>query len=521
MFKDLLFAGDKGKPMYEKQKPRGRPPQYVLDEVTGKPIVGLSYDKNNHQFFNTHFKNEGGERINFGSDYQTAVIKYREYLLKQAGNPYISVPAEQTRHGAEIIIPQKVENPDLSVEQVISMISGSNQSLVTTDPNNIQPNDIQVNPITAIDEIVLWRECRKLIARDRQKAQKMLGIRILVEEDEIAETSVTLTDVWNNFECKPKYQNKAMRSIRTEFNDAKGAWEKFKAVIGKELVADILKSDIRRYFDYTLQYRLDNDLSPSWNKHQYQKIRWLLQMAINDMDHVTYLDRLKTFCDILKPPRGKNKTNAKVITPEDFKKIMDSSKSSLEKALWAVSLNGGYYKIDCISLPRSSVDLDKGLISGFARTKTSEPRCFWIWDETKIILDQYIKENPHDGEFFFFNKELNKPYTEKQVYRKFQQTLKRADMESRYNHSHFRDSFETVAKEQAASLANGVAYNIQSSINAVMGHQSHGMDSHYTATGIVTSLAKVSCQLVHDFYFPPPQSKGTEKPKETDANKGQ
>jgi hypothetical protein len=94
-------------------------------------------------------------------------------------------------------------------------------------------------------------------------------------------------------------------------------------------------------------------------------------------------------------------------------------------------------------------------------------------------------------------------------------------MKGQYNHSHFRDSFETVAKEQAASLANGVAYNIQSSINAVMGHRNQGTDDHYTATGIVPSLAKVSCQLVHDFYFPPPQSKKNEKTKETDVNKGQ
>jgi hypothetical protein len=53
---------------------KGRPAKFVFDE-TGKPIVGLSLDKNNGSFYATYSK----PRQYFGSDYARAVFEYYRY----------------------------------------------------------------------------------------------------------------------------------------------------------------------------------------------------------------------------------------------------------------------------------------------------------------------------------------------------------------------------------------------------------------------------------------------------------
>jgi hypothetical protein len=49
---------------------RGRPPKYV-NGSDGKPIVGLSYDKNLNQYYATHSK----PRVYLGSDNKSAIYK--------------------------------------------------------------------------------------------------------------------------------------------------------------------------------------------------------------------------------------------------------------------------------------------------------------------------------------------------------------------------------------------------------------------------------------------------------------
>ena len=65
---------------------RGRPPKYVEDPITKKPVVGLSEHKTNGFFYNTHWKTEKVKMHNFGSDKNAAIFAFRQWEQKR-GSP--------------------------------------------------------------------------------------------------------------------------------------------------------------------------------------------------------------------------------------------------------------------------------------------------------------------------------------------------------------------------------------------------------------------------------------------------
>ncbi len=62
-----------------RNKRPGRPPKFVLDE-TGKPIVGLSFDKTNNSYYATY----SNPRVYFGTDYAKALHEFRKWQNNQA-----------------------------------------------------------------------------------------------------------------------------------------------------------------------------------------------------------------------------------------------------------------------------------------------------------------------------------------------------------------------------------------------------------------------------------------------------
>jgi len=474
----------------------GRPANYIVHPVTGKPIIGLSYDlnkdtgKGTKQYYLTHFKEENnGKKLYFGRDFDKAYLKFLQFMASKQGSQTVAISTKVAMGPWGYPGARRASETKRALEMGF-------------------PIPIPIRTLAGqVDKNILWGILRQLVAEDREETEKQLGFKILFTENEIAEASVSLQDIWDNFEKKPKYRDRKTNSAKTEYNDAKLAWNLFKEQVGKEACANIQKSDVRKFCDYTLAHREKHKLAPSWCKHVYQKIRWLLQMAIDDLDHTKYILQLKAYCDIFKVPQGKDKTEAKIFTIEDFHKILAGSVNSFYKALWITALNAAYYKIDLCLLPKKCVDLQTGLISGFPRTKTEEPRVCWLWQESKEILSQYQKDFPNNGTEFFFT-ENGKPLTEKRVYKLFQHTLKAAKLTGKYDTTHFRDSFEHTAKE---AMYRKFGIVDQNQINSVMGHKDRGMDRHYTnKNGIITAIAETPCQLVHDHFFPQGSSKDTQ-----------
>jgi hypothetical protein len=64
--------------MIARNKRPGRPPKFVHDE-SGKPIIGLSFDKTNNSYYATY----SNPRVNFGSDFPTALLEFRKWENSQ------------------------------------------------------------------------------------------------------------------------------------------------------------------------------------------------------------------------------------------------------------------------------------------------------------------------------------------------------------------------------------------------------------------------------------------------------
>ncbi|HEY5138846.1 MAG TPA: hypothetical protein VIJ25_05935 [Methylococcales bacterium] len=66
-----------------KRAARGRPPTYVAD-ANGRPVVGLSFDKNNF-YYNTHWKAENVDKQIFGNDRGEAIARFRIWQSEKQG----------------------------------------------------------------------------------------------------------------------------------------------------------------------------------------------------------------------------------------------------------------------------------------------------------------------------------------------------------------------------------------------------------------------------------------------------
>jgi integrase len=205
----------------------------------------------------------------------------------------------------------------------------------------------------------------------------------------------------------------------------------------------------------------------------------------------------------------KAKQGAKLFTAEEVRRLLDSAGPAM-KAMILLGINCGFGNADCGTLPRSAMDLDRGIID-FPRPKTGIPRRCPLWPETTAALREALARRPepkrpeHAGLVFVTQRGLSwaKDTNDCPVAKETAKLLHRLGINGRKGLGFYtlRHTFRTVADEAKD----------QPAADYIMGHEVPHMSSVYRET-ISDARLKAVADHVRGWLFQPA--------KETDAAAG-
>ena len=236
---------------------------------------------------------------------------------------------------------------------------------------------------------------------------------------------------------------------------------------------------------------MKNNKSTTWINGYFERVKRVFNYGIEHFDNASELQnciaRMKA---VLKSERKVIKNPAKLINKSDLQKLLRVSNAE-EKAMWLLSLNCAYYKVDIATLPIDAIDFENRTVI-YRRTKTGEHRAAIMWESTCEAIRGYQKEFPHKGRTLFISKQTGTQYNDDRVYKLFVGCKNRAKIESKLSHNHFRDSAETVCR---------IKGNIPDSIDAVMGHKDKKSSGNYVDPEAYPQIAEPACKAIYEFYF--------------------
>jgi integrase len=174
------------------------------------------------------------------------------------------------------------------------------------------------------------------------------------------------------------------------FEDCRKIVREFAQAVGKErLVADLRPEDFQRY-----RLKLARRLGVHALTRHVTAIRSVFKYAY-DVDLIEDPVKFgKGFANPSAAQKRKAKQKAelengkKLFRREELVSILDACDPDL-RAPVLLGINGGFGNTDCATLPRSTVDLDAGLVT-YARPKTGVPRIVPLWPETVAALRQTL-----------------------------------------------------------------------------------------------------------------------------------
>jgi integrase len=174
------------------------------------------------------------------------------------------------------------------------------------------------------------------------------------------------------------------------------------------------------------------------------------------------------------------KQGAKLFTAEEIRRLMGAAGQPL-KAMLLLGINCGFGNADCGRLPRSAVDLERGLID-YPRPKTGIPRRCPLWPETVQALQDSLAARPepkdaeHSGLVFVTQRGLSwaKDTNDCPVAKETAKLLHRLGINGRTGLGFYtlRHTFRTVADEAKD----------QPAADYIMGHEVPHMSSIYRET---------------------------------------
>jgi integrase len=466
------------------KRKRGRQPKYVLDSA-GKPIIGLSLDTANGEFFNTHYRSENIKRINFGTDYQMAVSKYRIWESKR-GKSLVTIQNSEIESGGFDAITPDQRTPLAEFKSFDDIPIGA---------------DFESNT-SKIPESYIIEQMKQIIARDPKAAQEKLGIRFaVVDENGVSKCLIRLTDLLERFQNQPQYIAKnAPISRRQTITEMKQIWKYFCDAIGKTTVGEIVKSDINKYANHVLTEFHADSYSTTWVHKRFSYVKQIFNFGAKEFDSHE-LDQVKNWCQsLLTSPEMVIQNHAKLIKPEEFRLLLSVS-NDFEKAVLLMSMNCGYYATDLANVRLDCIDWQNKTVV-FGRNKTGHVhRAAVLWDETIEALQTVCG---HGNKSVFQNPETGAPYNKFYFSKLFAKVLKTAvdkikndnlktTIDAKLVHSNCRDSVQTICSIKG----NGISQ----SCDAVLGHRQAGVTGMYTDPATYPQIAADACQAVHDYYF--------------------
>jgi integrase len=192
----------------------------------------------------------------------------------------------------------------------------------------------------------------------------------------------------------------------------------------------------------------------------------------------------------------------KLFTAEEVRKLIGAAAQPL-KAMILLGVNAALGNQDCVSLKRSDVDLDAGILD-FPRPKTGLARRCVLWPETVEALREALAKRPApknpDHDALVFITRCGVPWCDDDhptygpVSKEFAKLLRGLGVNGRKGLGFYglRHTFRTVADEARD----------QPAADYIMGHESPHMSTVYRER-ISDARLKAVTDYVHDWLFPP------------------
>ena len=480
--------------------------RYVVGK-DNKPIVGLSWDKANGQYYPTDWKKlELKKRPNFGTECDTAIFNFRQWKSRLQTNmtTFVGLTEEDFELGEDThVVYTSKEVADL--HRIAADLGVEPHKYTVGEKHRIYwTYDLQ------LVEDKFFAKLRDMMINDIEGVRKKLNLYIEVKDAAALRKAYTLKQIGDHFFGLLKYQNPEKRSQKNELKELKKTWQMFCEIIGVKTAGEVAKQHINRFHDYVMRKAKKKSWSTSTIRKYFEHPRRIINAAIEDFDNAHDIEDLKKKCLAkLKIPPQVIENKLKLIQKMDFKRLLEVSNLE-ETAMWLLSMNGAYYAIDIVMVPLKAIDWQDNTIV-FRRTKTEKQgkghRSMVMWEKTIRAIKAYMEAKPHNGETLFYNNRDSKPYNRDWITEKFRDCLDKAKIvdnkgNRKYSHQNFRDSVETIGYQQG--------HVIQNSVDAVLGHKPSGSKRNYIDPEKFPQISEACCKAVYRHYFgkehPPPNS---------------
>lgn len=422
--------------------------KFVCD-FDGKPLVGLSWDRGNGQYYFTYFKQERDyitgrktrKDYSFGSDYQEAVFRFKAWR-EQTGKLTLSVPAPMDT-GQRLTFtrtPEQLQGMKeiLEAEGVDDYPVDSTYSFKAEDVETDSPQHIIEGKITTDKQYALHL-LRQLLSKEDIRIE---AIRLLKLDDLLPATYRTLplkelTDYYmENHGSKLRKKRDVVRAVKH-----------FVQITKKKNVNDITEDDCQLFRDMVAK----STLAPETKNDRFKNFRRVLRFYNESKRANGEKELIKTvlaLCSVMeKVPDGVT-DKPKSFYLDDLTAIFEQAQKNNDRELltmFVVMLNCAYYPVDVRTLTRDMIREKDGItFIDYSRTKTRGlyVRINCLWPITVALLKEQMAR--HTSNFVFVS-QAGTAYDETTLDNKlaaFWDTITYSDGRRR-TAKHFRDTVTT------------------------------------------------------------------------------
>jgi len=433
---------------------RGRPPKYVTDDM-GNVIVGLSIDRSNGVYYNTHWRREGGKMF-FGTHKVKAIQKYLQW---------------------------RAEKSDKSVVIADNKFTPKQLRVIVDDGEDEYTYQLAELPESTIIEM-----CRTFLSSNSpHTAAQKLGIPklSLLDDDDISKIKPPLTldnirDIYLNRTINPLSKNQK--------NEVLSWWGQFQSIINAKTIRDITRQDISSYQNQIHDLRNKKDYSPTWIKHRFDLIKTVLRYAQKQAEDSTDINRVLGYCQQFVYPK-KNPPKPKPISKNNYNKLLDHVRDNPKyRSMLLLSLNCAMYPIDVTNVRLDDINLENRTLI-MQRQKTGVIRVAVLWGETVEAITDYLRTKTDNSQYLYISK-IGKKYKAIRLRRLFNSWLNKLGLDSTLCWEHIRDGAQTVGARAGIPL---------DTIRYLMGHKVSGITDHYLMRS--PDLVRELCEVIRKHYL--------------------
>ncbi|MFA6175888.1 MAG: hypothetical protein WC765_04850 [Phycisphaerae bacterium] len=218
-----------------------------MADANSRPVVGLSFDKTNNFYFNTHWKAENLKKQNFGSDKSEAIARFLIWQSEQQGQTTKIEDVSPHQVQVETTVTKELTDAELKVINDFRRQAGEPELppkhkitfSTTADSADAFEKGYAVQQTYTLLEGVFWKQARELILNDIHKARKLLNLPIVLDGTAVSHKAITLDEIETMFFAK---RRKPMSAGYKQY--AIRFWKEFKRVVNVKMVSDIILNQL-------------------------------------------------------------------------------------------------------------------------------------------------------------------------------------------------------------------------------------------------------------------------------------